>query len=212
MGGPGMKIWHRMFGWKRRAEARATLLHASSYLPAGTRVLDVGCGAGYVLDVLNDDFGCVGYGADVVDPTADVERFVRFDGSHLPFRDGAFDVAVLVFVLHHADDPGELLREASRVATRAVVVVEDTPRSRLEAHWGRLHVHSFARRHDIPWHGRVRGYEEWRQVFQFTGMKLLGSERLTRIERLPPVSRTVFVLQPVLRPAVRPAAARTATS
>ena len=192
----GMKIWNRMFGWRRRAEARATLRHAAPYLSSGTRALDIGCGSGCVLDVLNQELGCTGFGLDVVEPTSPVERFARFDGSHLPFRDNAFDVAFLIFVLHHADDPGELLREASRVARRAVIVVEDTPRNAAEARWGRFHVHSFAGRHNIPWHGRVRSDEDWRQVFQFSGMPLLHTERLGRFERLPPISRTAFALQP----------------
>lgn len=185
-----------MFGWRRRAEARATLRHAVAYLSSGTRALDIGCGSGCVLDVLNQELSCTGFGLDVVEPTSRVERFARFDGLHLPFRDNAFDVAFLIFVLHHADDPGELLREASRVARRAVIVVEDTPRSAAEARWGRWHVHSFAGRHNIPWHGRVRRDEEWRQVFQFSGLPLLHTERLGRFERLPPISRTAFVLQP----------------
>ena len=208
----GMHLWNRAFGWRRRAEARATLRHAARYLPIGTRVLDIGCGTGHVLDVLNDELGCIGFGADVVEPTARIDRFAMFDGSRLPFRDGAFDVAFLVFVLHHADEPGELLREASRVATRAVVVVEDTPQHPIEEHWGRLHIQSFANRHNIPWHGRIRNDAEWRQIFQFSGMPLLYAERFGRFERLPPVSRTAFVLEPARPTAQQSAVARAATS
>jgi SAM-dependent methyltransferase len=167
---------------------------------------------GHVLDVLNEELGGTGFGADVVTPTSDIGRFVRFDGFRLPFRDGAFDVAFLVFVLHHADDPGELLREASRVASQAVVVIEDTPRTAIEERWGRLHIRSFATRHNIPWHGRVRRDEEWRQVFQFSGMPLLHTERLGRFERLPPVSRTAFVLEPAAAAGQARAVARAATS
>lgn len=208
----GMAIWDRLFGWRRRAEARATLRHVAAYLPRGTTALDIGCGVGHVLNVLNDELGGVGFGTDVVTPTSPIERFTRFDGSRLPFRDGAFDVAFLVFVLHHADEPGELLREASRVARQAVVVIEDTPQTGIEERWGRMHIHSFAARHDIPWHGRVRRDEEWRQVFQFSGMPLLHSERLGRFERLPPVSRTAFVLEPAAVAAQTRAVARAATS
>jgi ubiquinone/menaquinone biosynthesis C-methylase UbiE len=207
-----MQVWNRLFGWRRRAEARATLRHAVAYLPPGTKVLDVGCGTGHVLDVLNEEMGCVGFGADVVLPTVEIARFTRFDGSHLPFRDDAFDVAFLVFVLHHADDPGELLREASRVASQAVVVVEDTPQNAIEERWGRLHIRSFATRHNIPWHGRVRGTEEWRRVFQFSGMPVLYEEKLGRFERLPPVSRTAFVVEPAGAAAAVRTAARAATS
>ena len=192
----GLRIWDRAFGAKRRAEARSTLRHAGDFLEPGSSVLDIGCGIGYALDILNDELDCVGYGCDVVEPPMDIARFAIFDGGRLPYKDLSFDVALIVFVLHHADDPGILLREDSRVARRAVIVVEDTPRTELEERWGRMHIRSFAARHSIPWHGRVRREEEWRHVFQFCGMDVLKVERLRRFERLPPVSRSVFVLQP----------------
>lgn len=192
----GLRIWDRAFGAKRLAEARSTLRHAADFLEPGSSVLDIGCGIGYALDVLNHELDCVGYGCDVVQPPMDITRFTRFDGARLPYRDLSFDVALIVFVLHHADDPGVLLREASRVARRAVIVVEDTPRTAIEERWGHMHIRSFAARHGIPWHGRVRREDEWQQVFQFCGMNILDVERLRRFERLPPVSRSVFVLQP----------------
>ena len=190
----GLQAWDKMFGWKRRAEARATLRHVADYLPAGARVLDIGCGTGYLLEVIARDFRCDIYGCDVVRPPVPIEHFTLFDGFRLPYADKSVDVAILVFVLHHAEDPGVLLHEAARVARQNVIVIEDTPRMALEHRWGRIHIHSFGKRHNIPWHGRVRSAEEWRQVFQFTSTPLVHEERLGRFERLPPVSRTAFVL------------------
>ena len=98
---------------------------------------------------------------------------------------------------------------------RAVIVVEDTPQHRLEHRWGALHIRSFSRRHSIPWHGRVRDEEEWRQIFQFMNMPVLHAEKLGRFERVPPVSRTCFVLTPAPAEAAQNAAmlpARAATS
>ena len=46
-----------------------------------------------------------------------------FDGLTVPFDDSSFDAAMLVDVLHHAEDPERLLAEAGRVAP--VVVVKD---------------------------------------------------------------------------------------
>ena len=208
----GLRVWDRVFGWRRRAEARATLRHAEEFLHPGSTALDIGCGIGYALDVLEKDFECVAYGCDVVTPPIELQRFAIFDGRTLPYRDKAFDVAILIFVLHHADDPGELLREASRVAKRAVIVVEDTPTTDIERRWGRMHVHSFNTRHGIPWHGRVREDEEWRQIFQFMDMPVQHAERLGRFERLPPVARTCFALAPAHEAAAAARVARTATS
>lgn len=202
-----------MFGWKRRNEARSTLQHVADYLPAGSQVLDIGCGTGYLLKVIATDFQCEAYGCDVVQPPIPIDHFTLFDGFRLPYQDKSVDVAFLVFVLHHAEDPGVLLHEAARVARQHVIVIEDTPQVGLEHRWGRMHVHSFGRRHNIPWDGRVRSAEEWRQIFQFTSTPIVHEERLGRFERLPPVSRTAFVLD--TKPAAAEAAAEaraTATS
>ena len=128
------RLWDRAFGWKRRNEAAATLKHAKPWLKPGATVLDIGCGMGYALEVLDDDYDIVSFGCDVVPSIHRIKRFVRFDGSNLPFADKSIDVAMLIFVLHHAEDAAELLREAARVATSAVLVVEDTPRTMLDRH------------------------------------------------------------------------------
>jgi len=50
-------------------------------------------------------------------------------GEPWPFADGALDVVVLAFLLHHArpDSRGAVLREARRVARDRVLVLEDQP-------------------------------------------------------------------------------------
>lgn len=50
-------------------------------------------------------------------------HFVAGNGHHLPYSDGAFDVAILQAILHHDSDPQATVREAFRVA-RDVLVLE----------------------------------------------------------------------------------------
>ena len=191
----GLRAWNRLFGWKRRAEARSTLRHVEQFLAPGSTILDIGCGNGMMLDVAEEDYGCIGFGIDVGPPPTRIPRFAIFDGLSVPFADQSVDIALFVFVLHHANDPGELLREAARVARHQVIVIEDTPESHWERRWSRLHIRSFASRHRIPWQGLARSEEEWRHVFHFCRMPLLHTSKLGRFERLPPVTRTAFVLQ-----------------
>jgi len=45
-----------------------------------------------------------------------------FDGKSIPYGDGSFDVVMFVDVIHHADQPMTLLREAARVARQAILI------------------------------------------------------------------------------------------
>jgi SAM-dependent methyltransferase len=94
-------------------------------LRPGDRVLDLGCGAGHELALLQED-GLFAVGIDasgvmlhatlarLTDQDLDA-RLARADGARLPFRDGAFDACRIERVLQHVADPAAVLAEAHRV-------------------------------------------------------------------------------------------------
>jgi 2-polyprenyl-6-hydroxyphenyl methylase/3-demethylubiquinone-9 3-methyltransferase len=112
---------------------------------AGLRVLDIGCGGGF----LAEEFAALGCQVTGVDPSpASVGaarshaagRGLRVDyrcgsGEDLPAPDAAFDVACCCDVLEHVTDPGRVTGEAARVLKPGGVFLFDTPnrtrRSRL---------------------------------------------------------------------------------
>jgi ubiquinone/menaquinone biosynthesis C-methylase UbiE len=91
--------------------------------PANARVLDVGAGDGTIASLwqkMRPDL-CV-EGIDVL-VRPDTKVPVRaFDGRTIPYSDNSTDVVVFVDVLHHTDDPLSLLREATRVARKKIVI------------------------------------------------------------------------------------------
>lgn len=56
---------------------------------------------------------------------------IIYDGKRLPFKDNSFDVALLLTVLHHTPNPQLILKEASRVA-RKIIIMEDVFDSALQ--------------------------------------------------------------------------------
>lgn len=96
-------------------------------LPAGARILEIGCGTGAVARTLAHKFE----GSEVVglDPgSLFIERarsradgfdglmFAIGDGRDLPFEDSSFDAVVCHTALCHIPEPGRVLAEALRVA------------------------------------------------------------------------------------------------
>jgi SAM-dependent methyltransferase len=124
------RLYERLLG-RRVFGRRVQVLcdHMAELFPPDARVLDVGCGNGLIADLLRQkraDLAIEG-----VDVLVQAQTFIpvhHFDGTVLPYADGAFDVVMFVDVLHHTDDPMALLREAVRVARQALVI-KDHPRN-----------------------------------------------------------------------------------
>jgi SAM-dependent methyltransferase len=106
----------------RRARVLAGLV--SERLPERGSVLDIGAGDGSIAVLVSAARpGLELAGVDVLVREQALIPVEAFDGLTIPFGDSSFDAAMLVDVLHHAEDPRQLLHEAARVAP--VVVVKD---------------------------------------------------------------------------------------
>jgi SAM-dependent methyltransferase len=91
----------------------------------GKRVLDVGCGNGYVLSRYARH-GAEAHGVDITETAIALSRrrfaldgvsgeFRRTDGETLGYPDRSFDIACAMGVLHHVADPRPMLGEMARV-------------------------------------------------------------------------------------------------
>ena len=107
---------------------RADLDLVARMVPAGSRVLDLGCGDGDLLAELIASRGCRGQGVEVSREAlhACVERGVPvveadIDRGLPEFEDGSFDVVVLSQTLQAVHRPALVLRELTRVGRLGIV-------------------------------------------------------------------------------------------
>jgi methionine biosynthesis protein MetW len=113
-------------------------------VPAGSRVLDLGCGSGELLAHLQRTKDCTGYGIEIDDHNvhACVQRGVNVIQLNLEeglalFDDRSFDVVLQIDTLQHLRNTERMLRETARVGRIGIVSFPNF------AHWpNRLRVAS----------------------------------------------------------------------
>ncbi|GAB3042770.1 hypothetical protein GCM10027052_26160 [Parafrigoribacterium mesophilum] len=119
--------WSEVWGTFPEPVWRAII--AASGIGRGTRVLDIGCGSGEFLHLL-EEVGAVAAGVDPApgmvavarshSPGADLRRGFS---EQLPWPDASFDVVTAINSLHFSDDVVGSMNEARRVTTRGGLFV-----------------------------------------------------------------------------------------
>ena len=107
----------------------ATIQRAIAELvPKGSRVLDLGCGDGAMLDYLQRERGCSGYGIEIADANvlACEQRGVNVIQLNLEeglaiFEDQSFDVVLQLDTLQHLRNTERMLMETARVGRVGIV-------------------------------------------------------------------------------------------
>lgn len=133
---------------------RPDLQLVAELVPRGSRVLDLGCGSGELLDVISRERGCTGAGVEK-DPEEVLRAIWRgvpvieldLDSQLGEFADRSYDVVVLSRTLQAVLHPHRLLDEMARIAPRMVVSM---PNFGLWRHRLRLLGGHMPRSRDLP--------------------------------------------------------------
>lgn len=108
----------------------------ASLVPFGSRVLDLGCGDGALLEYLQKEHGCSGYGVEIddaniavcVDKGVQVLQLNLEQGLSM-FEDNSFDVVLQIDTLQHLRNAETMLKETLRVGKSGIITFPNF------AHW-----------------------------------------------------------------------------
>jgi ubiquinone/menaquinone biosynthesis C-methylase UbiE len=175
--------------WRRQIIGRAyeTAREVAGVIPRDGKVLDVGCGHGFVAYHLTAMRAAHVVGLDLAKRVDAPINYMSYDGARIPAGDGSFDTVLLCYVLHHAQDISVILNEIRRVLRKdgVVIVYEDIP----QTWWDRIPLWA----HNRKWEKRIgpctfRNEDEWRFVFASYGFDVVEEN---------PISRWGFLFHPV---------------
>lgn len=145
-------------------------LIAEYNLTSKSRILDVGCGKGFLLAELTSLVPGIGVSGLEISHYA-IEHahasvkasIVRGDCVQLPFKSDEFDLVVSINVVHNLTLPNLIpaLREIGRVAKRSYIVVEsyETEVQKANLLYWQLTCESFFRPEEWTWTFSVAGYQ-----------------------------------------------------
>ena len=112
---------HEKLVFNRRV--RVLVQKIGAMLPPQSSMLDVGTGDGQIAKMIGEQQnGTQVQGIDIMKREVIHIPVTLFDGITIPMDNNSIDVVTFVDVLHHTDDPQILIREASRVARKAVII------------------------------------------------------------------------------------------
>ena len=96
------------------------------YIKDKDRVLDLGAGSGKVAEHILGKKDVKMTLLDVTDKYKDTNLEIElYDGEKIPYKSNYFDCVLIVFTLHHCEEPDLVLREAARVTKNKILVFED---------------------------------------------------------------------------------------
>ncbi len=165
------------------------------FLSRSDNIFDIGAGSCNLTYLLKKR----GYNVtpiDVVDHNKTALPLRLFDGKGLPYKTHEFDVGLLVFVLHHASNHKELIRESARVVKK-LIVIEDTPGNLLERVGWRVidYILNHAHHKDIAIAHRAQTSEDWQRALSKLGFRTTSVKTFRSVfTTLGAYRHTLFVL------------------
>ena len=187
-------LLYRLFKPVYEYAAQGMCEECKDFVSRNSKILDLGCGSGIVIDGFRKRFDSEVFGVDIIDNRVIDIPFKKIEGDDLSFfPDNSFDTVMISFVLHHSKDPIGLLKEAKRVARKNIIIYENLPEGFVSRFCCKIHGISFA------WlfqknkeTGKFFKKREWLDIFKNIGLNLIYEQRVSSL--INPLKEELFVV------------------
>lgn len=165
------------------------------FINTGDKVLDLGAGPGKIAKYLFEKKEIKINLLDIVDNCNQTNLPLKvYDGTKIPYKDNYFECTLVIFVLHHSQDPDLTLSEATRVVKNRIIIFEDVCNNKLEFFltfaWDVL-VNSVIGGEEISL--KFKSDQEWKKRFSELDLTVLY-EKKVRLPFYRPTNQKVYVL------------------
>lgn len=167
------------------------------FVDKGDQVLDIGAGGGWIGKSISISRESQVTLLDVEDMNRTDLTLNVYDGKNVPFPNASFDDSLLLFVLHHCEDPIRVLAEAVRVSRKRIIIFEDTFRTPFEKFlacandWISNSPFFLANPFQMHMPFHYRSVEEWENIFSQFSLRV----KFKRITQHFITRHVLFVLE-----------------
>ncbi len=150
------------------------------------RLLDVGCGTGYLIDLLKKQKNAVYHGIDISPKMLEMAK-MKFDNTvvltegsadSLPYTDEQFDVVTCVQSFHHYPEPEKSIQEAYRVLKKGgLYIISDTGCNNIFRFLSSFMFRHFAKGGDYA----AYSIKDIQKIMKSAGFKIEKAEMISRM-------------------------------
>ena len=175
---------YRLFRNQYERAGREMCKDCLNFIKEDSNLLDLGCGSGIIGKEFGRFFNSEILGLDIIDNRIIEIPFRKYNGNSLSFlKDSSYDAVLINFVLHHCQNPIELLKESKRVSKDIIVIYENIPEGLMSKIFCYFHGVSFAcffQKNENK--GKFLKREKWEEEFEKMGLKVLYSKKVSGLK------------------------------
>lgn len=179
-----LKYAHKRAVFGRRVRVLAEALAAK--IPESASVLDIGCGDGTIASLVSRQNPSIAIQGIEIAPRPVCRIPCRkYDGKTIPYPEDSFDLCMFVDVLHHTGGIESLLKEASRVSRKYVLIKDHLAENALDHQTLRLMDWVGNRPHGVVLPYQYQSRAQWEKCFSAAGLDVVSRQQHIGIYPFP---------------------------